>query len=535
LTPLLRALSLLVVLTLTLPGSALAAPAAAEVHPATFTDASTADAVSFHPYLTTDTASSSYQGLVYAGGLMRRNPDTLALEPDMAREMPAISEDGRTFTFRLRDDLKWSDGTPLTADDFKWTYDKAMDPANGFPYREQFSFIESYEAPDPLTIRVTVKERFAPALEGVDFVTPLPRHIWANLDWSDPEKNPEIMHPSVASGPFKLKEWVRDQYAIFEANETYHRGKPKIDTYVVRIVPDQTVAFELLKKGEVDTADVGFADYQALKQLDNVNVYEWWPAAGNWSYVGFNLRKPALQDVHLRHALAYAVDRQALIDGVMQGLAQPLYSAYPSTSWAYNPDVPRYDFNLEQAKQELQAAGYEIGSDGLARKDGQPLTLRLLFGPNTSRERERIATILQNNWRQIGVQVEIQGLEWATFLDTIQKPPFDWDLVIGGWASTLDPHWMVQIWSQQGIPELNMVNYVNPQIEDLFKQGAIPFDQAERKPYYDQIQRILAEDSPYIFLFFSKTFTGVNKRVVVNEPKRLGIAYDIQEWYIQAP
>ena len=174
------------------------------------------DAVSFHPYLTVDASSSGYQGLVYSGALINVDENTLEFEPYMA-EKYEISDDGLTFTFHLRHDLKWSDGVPLTAQDYKWTYDQVMDPVNEYPYRSQVDFIKSYEALDDYTLQVKIDEIYAPALFNIAlFIDPLPKHIWENLDWSDPEKNPEINSPSVVSGPYKLKEWQRDQFAVFE-------------------------------------------------------------------------------------------------------------------------------------------------------------------------------------------------------------------------------------------------------------------------------------------------------------------------------
>ena len=498
-----------------------------------FTEATTADAVSFHPYLTTDTASSSYQGMVYASGLMRRDPETLELIPNMAQEW-TVSDDYLTFTFTLRDDLKWSDGEPLTSADFKFTFDEMMDPANDFPYRELLGFIVSYEAPDEHTVVITVDEALCTALEGVDAVQPLPKHIWENLDWKDPETNPEIMHPSVASGPFKLKGWVKDDHVIFEANDSYFRGRPHLDSYTIRIVPEQEIAFTMLKNGEVDTADITPDNYQeAVDHLD-ITVYEWWLARGSWSYIGFNLRRPHLQDVQVRQALSYALNKQQIIDKVMHGLAQRIYSVYVPTSWVYSPDVPHYDYDPEEARELLKEAGYEPGPEGILVKNGEPLKLRLLFGPHTSKVREQIATITQAQFKDVGVEVEIQGMEWGAFLEATSSEPFDWDMIVGGWWATLDPHWMLQIWSEEFIPDLNFGAYVNKEVEDLFAQGGKPpCDKESRKKVYDEIQRILAEDAPYIFLFQSKSYAGVNKRIGGIVPTTLGIGYNLEEWYVK--
>ncbi|MCL4370992.1 MAG: ABC transporter substrate-binding protein [Chloroflexi bacterium] len=509
-----------------------AAPTPQSRRGGTLSEASAADMVSFHVYKTTDTGSSGAQSLVYAGGLTTRDPRTLEIVPDMARSW-TISDDKLTYTFTLRDDLKWSDGEPLTADDFAWTFQQANNPDNKFPYRENFADIVSYTAPDPHTIAVTVREPLVVALEMVDAVTPLPRHIWEKLDWNDTEKNPEIMSPSVASGPYKLKEWKKDDHQTFVANDLYYKGRPNIDTLTVRIVPSQAVAYQMLKSGEVDYAGFTPADYKEAKTLPNVNVYEWWPAAASWSYIGFNMRRPALQDPNVRYALSYAVDRQAIVDNVTYGLSRPTYGPFVQSSWVYNPDVPKYDFNPAKARDLLAQAGYTPGRDGILTRDGQPLSLKLLYGPNSSKVREQIATIVQQEFKDVGVDVSVQGLEWGAFLNAIKTEPYDWDMTVLGWRSTIEPHWMYQIWSESTIPDVNSGAYVNKKVEQLFEQGAREFDVQKRKKIYQDIQTLITQDEPYIFLTADMSYLGVNKRVAGIEPTALGIGYNLEQWYIK--
>ncbi|HLH20880.1 MAG TPA: ABC transporter substrate-binding protein [Chloroflexota bacterium] len=499
----------------------------------TMTVATTGDAVSFHPYKVTDTASRGYQGLVYAGGLVAHDPHNPEQFIPWLAESWSVSDDRLTYTFHLRPDLRWSDGVPITSADFKWTFEQALKPENQYPYASNFAPIAAYEAPDPGTVVVTLKEPLAVGLDNADVIGPLPKHVWENLDWNDAAKNPEIMAPTVVSGPFKLKEWQRDSHATFVANDLYFKGRPKLDSYVVQIVGTQSIAFQKLRTGEVDRADFDPADYEQATRLDNATVYEWWPAAATWNYLGFNLRKPVLQDVRVRRALAYGIDRQLIIDKIQYGLARPIYSAYPSSCWCYNPDVPHYDYDPERGRQLLAEAGWAPGPDGILVKDGERLRLRMIYGPNTSKVRERIATVAQEEFRQLGVEVDIQGLEWAAFLQAVHMPPFDWDMTVLGWTSTLDPHWMYQVWSEENIPKLNAGAYVNKRVEQLFDQGVHAFTPEERKPAYQEIQKILADDLPYIFLTMSKSYTGISNRIGGIEVTPLGIGHNIEQWYVK--
>jgi peptide/nickel transport system substrate-binding protein len=502
-----------------------------------YRDTGTSDAVSFHPYLTTDTASGGYQGLVYDSGLLRLDENTLEYIPNMA-ESYTISEDGLTFTFKLRENIQWTDGTPLTAHDFKWSYDQATNPDNGFPYLSQLEFITSYEALDDYTLEIKIDEVYAPALGQMSgLITPLPRHVWQDLPWDDPEKNPEINSPSVTSGPYKLVEWKRDQYIIFEANpDWWYKGAPLRERIVVEIVPNQDVSYQMLKTGEADSGTITPENLEEARQLDNVTVYEWWPAAASWSYIGLNMREGSpTHDVNVRHAINYAIDKELITDEVMLGQARRLCGPYPPTSWVYNSEIPCYEYDVDKAIEAFEAAGYTYDADAnvMQTPEGEPLQLKLLFGPNTSQTRELIAVTVQDFLGDIGVEVEVQGLEWASFLEALDAENPDWDMFIGGWRATIEPHIMYTIWAEESIPSLNSVAYINKDVEQLYQEGGATYDIEVRKEKYGEAQRIIAEEAPYVFLFYSKSWSGQNNRVQGIEPKTLGIGWNSQDWWLE--
>ncbi len=500
-----------------------------------YKDVATSDAVSFHPYLTTDTASSSYQGMVYTGGLLRLDENTLQYIPNMA-EKYSISEDGLTFTFHLRKGMLWSDGQPITARDFEWTYQQVINPANEFPYLSQLGFIKSYKALDDYTLEIKIDKVYCPSLGQMSgLITPLPKHVWEKLPWNDPDKNPEMNKPSVVSGPYKLVEWKRDQYAVFEANENYwYHGAPNISRYVIEIVPDQDVAYQKMKTGESDTGPITPDKLKEARQLPNITVYEWWPAAALWSYIGLNMRPGfPTHNLHVRRGLSYAIDKDLLTEEVMQGQAKRLCSVYPETSWVYNPDVPCYDYDPEKAIAEFKQAGYTFQDGKMLDQNGKQLRLKLIFGPNTSKTRELIAVTVQDYLRRIGVEADIQAMEWSTYLEALHSNEPDWDIYIGGWQATIEPHIMYTIWAEENIPQLNSVAYINKEVERLFEEAGSNCDLEFRKEKYQQIQRIIAEDAPYIFLFYNKSWSGQNKRIKGIVPTALGIGWNMEDWYIE--
>lgn len=487
------------------------------------------DAKSFHPYLTTDSLSSTYQGYIYGGGsLVKYDENTLDLVGDAAEKF-TLSADKKIYTFTLRD-IKWSDGKPLTTDDYVWTYQQAIKPENKYPYLENItSSIASYEAKDAKTLVVTMKDAFVTGLTDADAITPLPRHIWEKLDWSDPTKNPEINAPTVGNGPWKLKEWKRDDHATFVANDLFWEGRPNIDTLTNRIFGTQALAYQALKSGEVDWSSFQPSDYKEAKSLQNITVYDWYAANGNWSYIGFNLRRPALKDPLVRKAIAYATDRKGIIDSVLFTLGRPLYSPFPQSSWAYNPSVEHYDFDVNKAQDLFKQAGYALNNKKLM-KDGQQLTLKLLY-QSASKVSEGIATVMQQQLSDIGIAVNAQALEFQAFNDFLKKDPFDYDLYAAAWSATTEPYYMYQIWSEQSIPQLNSGNYLNKQVEDLFNQSHLEFDTAKRKAIFAQIQTMIVNDEPYVFLYESQSYTGFSKRVGGIAVGKLG-PYDMHKWYV---
>ncbi len=506
-----------------------------------YRDVADSDAVSFHPYTVTDGPSFGYQGMVYTSGLLRLDENTLDYIPNMA-ESYTISEDALTFTFNLRHDMKWSDGEPITAHDFQFVYDKAIDPANEYPYVSQLGFITSYKALDDYTLEIKTAEVYAPALGQMSgLLTPLPKHIWENLDWKDPAKNPEINHPSVVSGPYKLVEWQRDQFVIFEANANYwYHGRPNFDRYVIEIVPDQDIAYQKMKSGESDTGIITPENLEEARALDNVTVYEWWPAAASWTYIGMNMRREGAptQDANVRHGIAYAIDKQLLTDEVMLGMAKRICSAYPETSWVYNPDVPCYDYDVDAAIAAFAEAGYTYDGEQMLDADGNQLTLKLAYGPTTSKVGELIAVTVQDFLSKVGINAEIQALEWSSYLDLIKGT--DWDLYIGSWSTTIEPHIMYTIWAEESVPNpanpdgLNRVGYINPDVDALFDEGGKTYDVAIRKEKYGEVQRIIAEDAPYVFLYYRKAWSGQNNRIQGIDPRPLGIGWNSDDWYIVA-
>lgn len=512
-----------------------AAPDATTLHATTLSGASDTltyagvgpDATGFHPYLAADAASRLYAQCVFGGGLVRYDSATANIVGDTAASWQRAA-DSRAYTFTLRD-MRWSDGVPVTADDYVWTYQQVMKPEHPSPWREFFAPIIACFAPEPKTLIVSLRERIATSLQVTGAIVALPRHIWERYDWADPAKNPEIAAPTVGNGMWTLREWVPGDHATFAANPSYFDGPPRIGTFVSRVFATPDGAYDALRAGGVDRAEIAPPAYAGAKELPNVAVSEWYAPDGEWAYLGFNLRRPALQEPMLRKAVAHATDRQRIIDELLAGLARPMYSTLTPSSWAYTPDVERYDFDLARARDVLQQAGYSAAG-AAPTKDGQPLALTLLHA--TDRETDAtIAALIVRQLRDLGVAVTVRSLDPEAYRAALTAEPFDYDLYLGHWALPVDPSFTAPIWAESAIPQRNIGAYRNPEVEMLFRRATFETRTATRKPFFDQIQARLAEDAPYVFLYEAKQVVGINRRIGGVTVGQLGLNR-MNEWVI---
>jgi len=238
-------------------------------------------------------------------------------------------------------------------------------------------------------------------------------------------------------------------------------------------------------------------------------------------------------DIDVRHGLNYAIDKEELTDEVMLGQAKRVCSIYPETSWAYNPDVPCYDYNTDQAITAFEAAGYTYDGEQMLDENGEPLTLRLLYGPNTNTVRELIAVTMQDYLSDIGITVDVQAMEWSSFLEAFRSPEPEWDMVILSISSTTEPHTKFPWWLEENIPEMNFSAYINKDIERLFEEAGATYDIEVRKEKYGEIQRVIAEDSPHIYLYYGKSWSAQSERIKGIEPTILGIGWNSLDWYIE--
>jgi peptide/nickel transport system substrate-binding protein len=513
-----------------------AKPAAGDGGPAygdTLVEASIGDISGLIPNITSDSSSQDIGGLIYSN--LVRTDKNLRLEGELVEGWD-ISPDQLTITFHVRKGVKWHDGVALTAADVDFTYRYMIDPKTPTAYAESFRQVRHAEVVDPYTYRVTYEKPYSPALLSWG-IWILPRHI-LEAPWKagvDLRTTPQSRYP-IGSGPYLFQEWKTGEKVVLEANPDYFEGRPYIKRVVYRIIPDQSTIFLELKAKNIDMAGLTpiqyrrQTDYPAFRKAFNKYRY----LANGYAYLGFNLLDPRFQDKRVRQAMAYAINKQEIIEGVLLGLGQAAQGPYKPGTWWYKPDVKTYPFDPDRAKTLLAELGWtRMNSDGVLVKDGKPFSFTIMTNQGNS-VRQQTAEIIQRRLKAVGIDVKIQVVDWAAFINTfIRKRQFE--AIILGWGLGLDPD-QYDIWTstQTGPDQLNHISYKNPKVDELLEAGRRTFDEAKRKEIYWEFQDIMAEEQPVVFLYVPDNLPVVSSRVRGIEPAPAGISYNFIKWYVPA-
>jgi peptide/nickel transport system substrate-binding protein len=518
----------------------------------TWTEASGSDASNFNPILYDDSVSSIVVGYLYPG-LIAVDPETGEYSSDFGAmaESWTTSEDGLTWTFKLREGVTWSDGDPVDSADYKYTYDALKSENVQSPRTYVWEGIESIEAPDPQTVVVKFEQVKCDALGNLGLGW-LPSHLYA-ADFSDIMTAPESEAPRVSAGPFLFQSWARDDNFIVVRNENYWEGAPNMDGSIVRVVPDAGARIAQLQSGEIDFLEVQPNQIASAEQDPDLARFQY--NDDGYNYIGLNLADPAnpqngrdeegnliaqdphpiLGDVRVRQAIAHAIDYQSIIDNILLGQGYPMAAnVLPTIEWAVNKDLSPYAYDLEQAAALLEEAGWtDTNGDGVREKDGMDLKLGLLTNSGNT-TREDIGVYVQDQLKQAGINVDFQAIDFGTLLDQMDAQTYD--MYILGWTNIgSDPNDDV-FWSSAFDvvgSGFNNTSYQNPRVEELLVEGysvpgCLPEDRA---PIYQEIQQIIHDEVPYIFLNGRITNAFYNKDWTNIEPGTWSFKWNMHNWY----
>jgi len=468
--------------------------------------------------------------------LAKRNFDTFEYEPRLARSWE-ISSDHLSYTFHLRDDVKWQDGVPFTSDDVVYTFDRIMDPKVDAPQaRNYFTDVESVTAPDKYTVVFKWKKPYFLGFPTCAEFVPVARHVFdTGVDFNS--------HPAgrapVGNGMYRFVNWKTSEQITLERNEGYYGRKPHIKRTVFRIVPDDNAALLMASSGVIDV--LGVRPDQWVKDIDkdifrrDFNRYYYYDGEGSYGYIGWNARRPYFADRRVRLAMTHLVDREGIRRNLLYGLAQIVTGTFYIYSPDYDPSIKPWPYDPAEAARLLDEADWkDHDGDGIRDKmvDGQSVkfTFTYMF-PAGGTLSQKTGELLQEQLKKAGVEMNIRPLEWATFLERLNEG--DFDAVTLGWALSVeqDPY---QLWhsSQIGQRGSNSVAFRNAEADSVIEQARVEFDAAKRHELYHRFDAILHDEQPYTFLFTTPSLAIVNKRVHNVVPHKMRL--DSREWYIPA-
>ena len=445
------------------------------------------------PRIGTDAFSEHIDYLLFDSLLQR--DDHLNLAPDLADkwEMP----DAQTYVFHLRHGVRFSNGQPLTSADVKFTFDSIRSGVIKTAKRGAFALVDSIAAPDPWTVIFHLRAPYAS----------FPLNLIRQAVGVVPQNSgPDFAQHPIGTGPFRFVSMATDEEILVERNPDYFAGAPTLDRVRFRIVPDALVrALELRKgSGDVEYRSLTPDMVDALGRDSNIEVTR---APGTTvAYVAFNMDDAILKHTRVRQALAYATNRDALIKYLLRGQAQPADSLLPPTHWAYDPNATRYNYDPARASSLLDAAGFPRGANGIR--------FHLELKTSTDEDTRLLAAALQDQWHQVGVQLDLHSLEFATFYADITRGSFQ--LYTLRWlGANLDPDIFDYVFDSAKTPPAgaNRGHYQNAQLDALLQQARVTSDQAKRKEILVQIQKIVAGDEPYINLWFYDNVCVHRKRL----------------------
>lgn len=454
----------------------------------------TSDPGHFNPGITTGfdihaVADSMFNGLV--GLDTNANP-----VPDLA-ESWEIEEDGRVYTFHLNPEARWHDGEPVTSEDVKFTFEEVLLNFHSRTKAGLEDTIEAIETPDEHTVVFRFDAPYAPLLQRLNVTEApiLPQHIYAG---TDPQQADANLNP-IGSGPFVFESYTPGEEVRVVRNDDYFKeGLPYVDEVVFRVIPDESTQLAALEQGEIDYMwRIPGPDIARLEADPDIELAQVASGPGGGFCImtlTFNLERPVFEDKRVREAIAHAIDRQQLLEQVQFGQGRVATSPISSAiEWAHIDPEPTYEHSAEQARELLDAAGYEAGDDGTR------FSIDIVHFPVFNRWSE----VMRENLAEVGVDLEIRPLERSAAVETIfTERDFDTNLI--SYCNNTDPEIGVRrmyVSDNIGpIPFSNGAAYVNSEIDQLFAAAASTADRDERAEAYAEIQRILKEDLPYWWL-----------------------------------
>ena len=485
----------------------------------------------FNPWHPNAYAESNVVNRILFQGLTKPGLDNLPA-PNLAEEW-SVSEDGLTWTFNLKEGVKWHDGEEFDAEDVAFTFnDIVLNESLGSNGASNFNAVESVEVIDPYTVEFHLDRPFASLPAYLAFNAEiLPAHKFEGVEdpWDFTEFNKEA---PVGTGPFKLDNYLSGQSLTLTRFEDYHDGAANIDTVTFKILPDVNTQIAQALSSELDI--FALEDTSSLDRLETADHIDLVSSdITRYYWIAVDLEEPKFQDARVRQAMLHAIDRESIIEHVLNGYATIANSAItPDQEQFYKEDVKSYEYDPEKAIELLKEAGWEdTDGDGILDKDGEDFTIT--FDVALQGDLEQIATLVQQYLIDVGFDVTLNTMEWNAMIqkNVIER---DFEMMLNWWSYPSDPDVLSQYHSSNAGTGNNIPGYQNDELDALLEEGQSVSDLEERTAIYHEVQEHMAENLPYIYLWYPQEISVRNKKLQnVPDIHVGGTLHYINEWWIK--
>jgi peptide/nickel transport system substrate-binding protein len=453
-----------------------------------------------------------------------RNPMALATSYEF------FGPDSASLRYRLRTDVQWTDGRPVTAHDAAWTLEAQGNPETASPRQDYNREIREIGVEDDHSLVIHFTRRY-PEMFFHTAGAVVPRHVYEGSPLAQMRSHPAVTNPVenlVTNGPFRLAQWIRGQRVVLERNPDFD-PLPNIERIVFRIIPEETTRMIELQTGNVDISAVPFHFLDEVRQSGRLRIETQEKRA--YEYISYNPRAfPFLADADIRRALGLAIDKEGLIAALqMEGFAEPAGGPYPPIfRRLYDPhgQAPlRYD--TAEARRILTSKGWVPGPDGILRRDGVPMRFTLLTNAE-NRRRVDVAQIVERQWRRLGIDTRIQTLEFNTVVERITRR--EYEARVGGWNVGLSAD-LYQVWGDPDLP-FNYVSYDNPEVQRLFALAVEQPTEEAAAEHWRRAASLIVADQPYTWLYYYDSPYAVSDRIQGIVVNTLSPYQQPWEWYI---
>lgn len=485
------------------------------------------------PYIAKDAYGSDVQDFVLQT-LIIRNPETLEYEPFLAESYEIIPSK-LTYRFVLRENIWFSDRTPITADDVIYSFKVCMMPGIDADRAQSYlKKIKEVRKVDERTIDVEFSEPYFMGLEVAGaFVEVIPAK---HYQFSDPKEYNNWTDRLIGSGPylFDKSRWKKGQQLEMVRNENYWGPRPTFDRIVLRFISNQQAALQAFQSGEIDSHNPTPDQFKRLSEdsefTKNNIIYKFKRPNAGYRYIGWNLRKSIFADKETRQALTMLIDRTGINETLMRGLVYDITGPFSPMVEQNNPNIKPWPYDPAQARKKLTAAGWKQNARGVLERNGEELSFSLLI-PSQNVIAESISTYVKEEYRKAGVDMRISPLEFSVLVEKLDNREFDAAML--GWTGGIegDPY---QIWHSASAKDKgsNFVGFINKRADELIETGRRELDKDKRMKIWHEFHAVVHDESPYLFLGASMSLSFVNKRFQNTEPYPVGL--NNSDWYVPA-